>query len=201
MIAATYIQYVRGGGTFGPHRYLFRGDNLLGALRHPYKSPRFAFEHFEYDRLIAFYDELFGRENVTVLPYEELRRDQEVFLSRLEATLDLRLGPGSAGGAPVNRSFGPLALLVGRFLGLFTARSVVDKACLLNIPGFYELRRPVLNTLGRIEPPAPPETILGPALVDHIEARYAASNQRLAQLRDIDFAGLGCPMASARTSP
>jgi hypothetical protein len=200
MIAATYIQYVRGGGTFGPRRYLLPGRYLLGAPRHAYKSPRFEFEHFEYDRLIAFYDELFGRENVIVLPHEELRRDEHTFLSRMKAELGLQLDPAFAGHESVNRSFGRFTILAGRFLGLFTARSVVDKTYLLNIPGLYELRRPILNALARFDPPAAPEKILGRPLIEYIQTRYAASNRRLAQLRDIDLAGLGYPMGPAQES-
>jgi hypothetical protein len=201
MIATTYIQYVRGGGTYGPRRYLFPGHYLLGALRHTYKSPRFAFEHFEYDRLVAFYDELFGRENVTVQPYEELRHDAKAFLSRMEADLGLLVDPGAVGHEPVNRSFGRITVLAGRLLGLFTARSVVDKAYLFNIPGLYELRRPVLNALGKFEGPGAPEKVLGRALIEHIWTRYAASNRRLARLRDIDLSGLGYPMGPAQAPP
>lgn len=194
MIAATYVQYVRGGGTYGPRRYLFPGRYLTGAFRHPYKAPRFAFEHFEYDRLVTFYDALFGRENVTVLPYEELRRDAVAFLARMRRELGLGLDPGAVVYKRANRSFGPLTILAGRLLGLFTARSVIDKAHLFSIPGFYELRRPILNALSRLERPAAPETILGRPLVEHIRACYAPSNRRLARLRDIDLRGLGYPL-------
>lgn len=204
IIAASYVQYVRGGGTYGPRRYLFPGRYLTGAFRHPYKAPRFAFEHFEYDRLIAHYDALFGRENVLVLPYEELRRDPEAFLAHMQGELGLRLEEGPIRHEQANRSFGRVTILAGRLLGLLTARSVVDKAYLLSIPGFYELRRLILNGLSRLDRPAGPEATLGRGIVEHIRTHYAASNRRLATLRDIDLRGLGYPVDAVqepRASP
>jgi hypothetical protein len=131
---------------------------------------------------------------VTVLPYEELRRDPEAFLARMGRELGLVFDQAAVAHERANRSFGPLTILVARLLGLFTARSVIDKAYLLSIPGFYEVRRPILNALSRLERPATPETILGSALVEQIRTHYGASNHRLARLRDIDLQGLGYPL-------
>lgn len=194
MISASYVQYVRGGGTFGPRRYLFPGDYLTGARRHAYKSPRFAFEHFEYDRLVAHYDELFGRDNVLVLPYEALRRDADAFLDRLAEDAGMTLDRGAIRHVAANRSFGRMTIAAGRLLGLFTARSVVDKAYLLSIPGFYELRRMLLKLISRYDVPAAPEKILGQRIVDHVRAHYAASNRRLARMRTLGLRELGYPL-------
>jgi hypothetical protein len=74
MIAACYQQYVRGGGTYPVRRYLWPLDHLRGAAAQPYKIPRFSFDHFDYERLVAHYIELFGRERVHVFAYEEVQR-------------------------------------------------------------------------------------------------------------------------------
>lgn len=200
-IAASYVQYVRGGGTHGPTRYLFPGRRLTGARRHPYKAPAFAFEHFEYDRLIAHYHAVFGAENVLVLPYETLRADADAFLARYAHAVGLQLAPGGVVHRKSNRSFGPATLLTGRLLGLLTDRSVVDKACLLSIPGFYEVRRQVLSLMSRFERSAPPGAILGPRNLAHIEARYADSNARTTALRGLDLSALGYPQASPGYPP
>lgn len=194
MIAASYVQYVRGGGTYGPRRYLFAPHYLTGARRHAYKQPLFAFEHFEYDRLIAHYDALFGAENVVVLPYEALRHDPAAFLDRLADATGIRLRRAAIAHREANRSFGRLTIAIGRLLGLFTARSVVDKAWLISIPGFYELRRLILKLVSRHDAPARPDQVLGRAIVDHILARYAESNRRLARSRGLGLRELGYPM-------
>lgn len=197
MIAASYVQYVRGGGTHGPARYLHAGLRLRGAFRHPYKAPHFAFEHFEYDRLVAYYDTLFGERNVLVMPYEALRIDAGAFLARLNDQTGLIVDFPRIRRIAANRSFGLATLLIGRLSGLFTRRSVVDKTCLISIPGFYELRRLLLNMLSRVDRRASPEAILGRRTVAHIRSRYAASNRRLAQRMEPGLAALGYPMDSA----
>jgi hypothetical protein len=194
VIAASYVQYVRGGGTYGPRRYLFASRYCLGAFRHPYKAPRFAFGHFEYDRLVAYYDSLFGPENVLVLPYEALRYDPQGFLAQFLARTGLRLDAETVDRAPSNRSFGALTVWAGRGLGLFTARSVVDKYYILGIPGFYELRRVILKLLCRIDRRGAGPAILGGRILVHIRSHYAASNRRLARLRPLDLENMGYPM-------
>lgn len=197
MISASYVQYVRGGGTFGPRRYLFASDYFTGARRHAYKLPLFAFEHFEYDRLVAYYDALFGPDNVLVLPYEALRRDADGFLDRFADLAGMLLDRAMISHASANRSFGRLTIATGRLLGLFTARSVVDKAYLISIPGFYELRRLLLKLVSRYDAPAIPEKILGYPIVRHIRAHYAASNRRLARMRTLSLREFGYPLEEA----
>jgi hypothetical protein len=194
-IAASYVQYVRGGGTHGPDRYLFAPQYQIGAKRHRYKAPAFAFEHFEYDRLIGFYDALFGPENVIVRPYEALLADPRAFLDDLAHATGLELETRDIPTKVRNGSFGALTLLAGRLTGLFTSRSVVDKTCLISIPGFYEVRRLLLSGLARLDRASSPTQILGRNLIAEIEKRYEASNRRTATLRDLPLATLGYPIA------
>jgi hypothetical protein len=139
------------------------------------------------------------------LPYEALARDPVAFLDRLEEASGIRLDRRAIGHARANPSFGLATLGLGRLLGLFTARSVVAKQCLISLPGFYELRRHLLNLVARFDRPAGAETILGPAIADRVRRHYAASNQRLAMMRGLDLQALGYPLpadiASARWAP
>lgn len=190
-IAASYVQYVRGGGTYGPTRYLHPARFLTGARRHAYKAPGFAFEHFEYDRLIAHYDALFGAKNVLVLPFETLRADPHAFLAAYAQSVGLDLASGDATRFRPNRSFGRATILAGRLTGLLTARSVTHKDCLISIPGFYDLRRQLLKLMSRFDPGASPAAILGGRNLALIRERYADSNDRTARLRDLNLGALG----------
>ena len=194
MIASTYVQYVRGGGTFGVRRYLFGGRWSLGALQHPYKAPRFDFGHFEYDRLVAYYDTLFGSENVLVLPYEELCRSPEAFLATLACQAELEFEGEPPSRKRSNVSFGRFTIAVARLLGLFTSRSVVNKTVLLSIPGFYEIRRLVLKGLGRFDRAASAKAILGQEHLAGIQRHYVESNSRLLALRGLKLRELGYPV-------
>jgi hypothetical protein len=182
MIAACYMQYVRGGGTHGVHRYLFPQLYLRGAYAQPFKVPRFSFDHFDYDRLIARYDALFGRDRVHVYPFEDLR-DQAAMLARMEAELGLRLDRSRVTFDRPNASWSGSLLPAARFLNHFTARTVEDKDRVLHIPGFYVARSGLLTGLSRAFAHRRGGTLLGPRLERWIEARFTASNERLRRLR------------------
>lgn len=197
MIAATYQQYIRGGGTHSVRRYLFPGRYLHGASADPYKIPRFSFAHFEYDRLIAHYDAIFGRENVLVVPYENFRSDMAGTLAEMQAQLGFEAELGANARKRVNQSYGAALIPFARFLNLFTARTVLDKRTLLNIPYWYTVRRFILeqlNATGLFGKPPRPERLLGKGVCRQIEDYYAASNRRLAELRDLPLAELGYPL-------
>ncbi|MEA3004230.1 MAG: hypothetical protein QOH81_3018 [Sphingomonadales bacterium] len=182
MIAACYMQYVRGGGTHGLHRYLFPSLYLRGAYAQPFKVPRFSFDHFEYDRLVALYDGLFGRENVHLYAYEALR-DQKAALALMEGELELELDCGRIAFDRPNASWSGALLPAARFLNHFTARTVEDKSRILHIPGFYVVRAGALAALSRIYRRRGAASLPGPRLERWIETRFAASNARLRALR------------------
>jgi hypothetical protein len=200
MIAACYTQYVRGGGTHGVHRYLFPRAYLRGAYAQPFKVPRFSFDHFEYDRLVALYDGLFGRENVHVYPYEGLA-DAPAVLARMEADLGLALHHDRLSFDRPNASWSGALLPAARFLNLFTARTVEDKDHAVHIPGFYVARTGLLSALNRILPRRKNRSLPGPRLARWIEARFAASNARLQALRPGLLPDGLYPSAAAEDTP
>lgn len=67
ILPSVYMQYVSRGGTMPPAQF-FEGTNEIGYFG-------FSAEHFEYDRLVAHYQNLFGSKNVYILPQENLRSD------------------------------------------------------------------------------------------------------------------------------
>lgn len=192
MIAAAYAQYLRGGGTHGPHRYLFPQDYLFGAAAEPWKAPRFSFDHFDYDRLAAWYAELFGRDRVHVFLYEALAADQPGFLRRFAADLELELDWDRIGFSGRNASYHRPAAWAARALNRFTARSVVDKRTLLHVPGFYTARRPLLERAARLPGS---KDLLGAGMTAWIEQRYWESNRRLAEMFGLDLAAHRYPLS------
>jgi hypothetical protein len=182
MAAACYLQYVRGGGTHMIRRYLFPSAWLRGAYAQKFKVPRFSFEHLEYDRLVGLYDDLFGRGNVHVYPYESLG-EPRALLRRMEVDLGLRLDPGRLRFDRPNPSWSGRLLPLARFLNHFTARTVEDKRYRLHIPGFYLVRAAALSGLSRIFRDSSPRPLLSAGLEGWIERRFATSNERLRALR------------------
>ncbi len=67
ILPSVYMQYLLRGGTMPPAQF-FAGTNEFGYFG-------FSPQHFEYDRLVALYQELFGTQNVHVLTQESLQHD------------------------------------------------------------------------------------------------------------------------------
>ena len=177
---AAYAQYVSGGGTWGAKRYFNSAAAVRGALTRPWKAPAFEFEHFEFDRLVAHYDALFGRDRVHVYPYEWLRQ-RDALVARMQADLGLEL------------SAQPAQFLL-RGVNLFTRQSVVNKSYLVDLPGGQLLRHAAKAVLSRVPLANRRPAELPHAVRDRIAAQYPASNRRLMELRDLPLGELGYPL-------
>lgn len=189
---ASYAQYVSGGGTWGPDRYFETARHVRGALTRPWKAPFFEFEHFEFDRLVAHYDALFGADRVHVYPYEWLD-DRAGVLARLETDLGLELEADLPEGSRENGSLGRAGLATMRAVNLFTRQSVVNKDRIVDLPGGQLLRHGAKWLVGRFpgcsRPAALPATLQG-----RIATHYPDSNRRLMALRDLPLRELGYPV-------
>jgi hypothetical protein len=75
ILPSVYMQYLQRGGTMKPDQF-FDGATELGFYG-------FRAEHFEYDRLIARYQDLFGADGVHVLTQESLKADMDEAVARL----------------------------------------------------------------------------------------------------------------------
>ena len=191
IVRATYAQYVAGGGTWSLRRYLGGKAGRHGALTRPYKAPVFEWEHFAFDRLVAHYEALFGRDSVHVYPYEWLE-EPEAFLIRLRRDLSLALPLKIATRPRTNRSLGREALFALRFANLFTRQSVINKTTLIDLPGGQFLRHAAKWLVKRL----PARRLRLPDdIAARVEAFYGESNARLAASRNLPLATLGYPLA------
>lgn len=77
ILPSVYMQYLLRGGTMPPARF-FDGTTAPGYFG-------FDAAHFEYHRLVALYQSLFGPENVFVWPQEALKHDMEAAATDLAA--------------------------------------------------------------------------------------------------------------------
>ncbi len=194
MIAATYLQYVRSGGTYAPHRFLWSSDYARVGVVAPRREARFSFDHFDYDRLIAHYVALFGAKSVFVYAYEDLLRDGRAFLERFAKELELEIELPAVSMAKRNASYSLAVSRIARVLNLFTAHGGGDKRHWVHIPYWYEARKRLLETMSgsRLLGARPtPERLLGDGTVRWIRQRYWESNRRLAELSRLDLRELG----------
>lgn len=193
ILRASYAQYVSGGGTWGQARYFASAGRVRGALTRAWKAPVFEFEHFEFDRLIAVYDALFGADRVHVYPYEWLA-DRDGLIARLESDLGLAFSARPPEGRRANRSLGSAAMGVVRFANLFTRQSVVNKSWLIDLPGGQVLRHAAKRAASHIPFANRVPSRLPAAVREKAQQVYATSNARLLTLRDLPLAKLGYPL-------
>jgi hypothetical protein len=74
-VVSNYFQYLSAGGTHNIKKYL--------NTRYDGKRPGFSPNFIDYHPLISGYQELFGSENILVLPYELFKSDSVTFLENI----------------------------------------------------------------------------------------------------------------------
>lgn len=182
-IASAWLQYVKGGGTFGLKRYLFGRDSLSPVAPERDEAPGFRLDHFDYIRLIAHYDALFGPEQVHVFRYEDFRADPRGFASAYAARFGLDVDLPRIDWSRRNPSLSRPLLWLARGMNLFTRRAVADKSWLIHIPGCYGVSRRILraaNASGRFGRPLGTDMLIPPALTDRLRVRFAPGQEALA---------------------
>lgn len=178
ILPSVYMQYVLRGGTMSPRQF-FDGATELAFYG-------FRAEHFEYDRLVARYQTLFGADNVHVLTQESLKADMDGAVRRLadfsgnDAYSGLEQGARKVYAASYPEYAVPVLRRVNHVqTGILNPNPVVS---LGRTPGGLYwflggiLKRPPFSTLLSGHRPV---TRL---VRDRFAGRFTASNRRLAEL-------------------
>lgn len=202
ILAATYSQYVKSGGTHGVKRFLFPDSYFFAGSEYRTQAPRFDLAHFDYPRLIRFYLDLFGKENVEVVLFEKFRAGPVECAMDLANRLGLAFDKARVGEGVRNPGLNRNALRAMRFFNLFTARKTRDKWYLVHVPGLFEIRKKIHRLLNRIfRQKSSSEQLLGTETARWIEARYAQSNRELGELLGIDLGAIGYSVVTPEHAP
>jgi len=185
MIVSCWKQYVQIGGAGSMRSY------IRGAGR--YAVPQFRLEYFEYHRLIAHYQKLFGREKVLVLPVEMLARDRPRFVSRI-ADFAGSAAPALSDTTRENVSLSGFACTLKRRPNWILVRNGVNPAAPIASPW---LNDQILSASRWVDRRAPDPVLQA---WDRWQARYATriagsrfanSNRETERLTGLDLAGYG----------
>ncbi len=136
LAASAYQQYVKNGGTFSMKRYLYSGRG-------------FSFEHLLFDKLVEYYDSLFGQENVHVFVYEEMRKDPAQFLNEFCKKFDFEVDLDKLSLAWVNRGLRKGFVPLIKFFNLFHFKPVGRKNYICHLPGVIRFIQGFLLKLNR----------------------------------------------------
>ena len=179
IIASSYIQYIKGGGTWGINKYLFHKSysNING-------FNLFSFEHFEYNYIIDLYTKLFGSENVKIFLYESFAENPQKFIKDLSDILNFEIDFNKIIYKKDNPAYRKMILLFAKILNRFTKRKMLNKYYIFHVPYLFSFSQIVLKSLNKIAifgPYLTPEKILGKGNLNFIENYYKKSNKILVE--------------------
>lgn len=131
-ILSMYMQYLKAGGTDSLRNYLYR--------TYDGKRPGFSPGHLDYIHLVNHYTELFGEDQVLVLPYELFRESATEFIRILGETLSIDAEiPAQTAGKFHNKHLSDFPRLFMPGLNALAIRSSLNGYSPLRIPGFVRL--------------------------------------------------------------
>lgn len=121
---SVYKQSLHQGHSLTPNRFLSYSRGKRDYVKRPLQTPgiNIRVDLFDWLSLVTHYHKLFGRENVTVIPYELLRDEPGRFLAEIDqwAGRGLARSVANGGGGWRNRGYSLpssyIALVLNRFL-------------------------------------------------------------------------------------
>jgi hypothetical protein len=181
---SCYRQYIMEQGTFPLEIFLGRGNEPMGFM------PILHSDFLEYDRIVGYYQGLYGRENVLVLPMELLRKDPRGYL---QSVLEFCECPGriERPGDAAMVGLSALALEVRRRLNPLFPNSPLTPPPSTKM---HRAQNKLIDAINRLAPrswSAPLERRWKTVVARRYEGMFQDSNRRLAGLTDIDLAALG----------
>lgn len=194
-ILSCYHQYLKVGGACSLDDYVSKGDGI---------RPSFSLAHFRYNGLVGYYQCLFGRENVLVLPYEMLCESPARFTDRLARFARTTVPPDLPFELRHNVSRGRFVATKTRWLNLFACRNSLNGFS----PLAPERTRPVVQAmrrrLDRLVPRALEESCerrQRGRIARLTEGCFGESNRITSDLIGIDLSAFGYAVARAADDP
>lgn len=152
----------------------------------PAIEPLFRLEYLEYHWLISYYQQLFGKENVLVLPYEMIKLDKSGFLQRLSSFTETNI-PDDIGQEVVNRGYSGLTIELKRWTNLFSPnRPTSSWYTKLNNSVFYHINEMIPEKVGKHF-----DQKLEFYIKTRIDNFYQKSNRITAELTGLDLQAYG----------
>jgi len=194
MIVSVYKQYVSAGGEARLESF------LQPATQREWRLPRFDYDHFAYDRLIAYYRGLYGSDDVLVLPYEQLVRDGPAFVRAIARFAGREIPDEVLDQLPFqvrsNSAQTALGIALARPLNRFRRGSDLNPAPLfeskvLTRAGRRVRRADLLGSPLTRRAAEQAEQRLKDAVAAEVGDRYVASNNETVRMTGLDLRALG----------
>jgi len=188
LIRSMYNQHIKAGGVESLRHYFAKPGHA--------RKPSFSLQMYEFDKLISFYRDLFGRDRVLALPMELLAQRPQEFVDRIAAF---------SGHPPVpldpirrrNTRRPHFMRILQRPLNMLFFRNELSPGALFHIRHFnrrFSRLRPLFKRLS----PRLLERLLDDREMDAVNKLvgdyYAASNRRTQEMIGLPLAEFGYPV-------
>ncbi|MBI3672217.1 MAG: sulfotransferase [Rhizobiales bacterium] len=196
MLLSSYIQYLGYGGWYGIDRFLAAPSDL--------RAPTIDLRHWQYDRAIALYQEVFGADRVLVLPFEMFVRDNAAYVAAICRFMNATTPADLPAGRVENVSRPYVSSYCLRWLTCINRSSSANAF----FPQFLSagagklLDRGVKHAVDLLMPQAFERRLkrtLTEKIARRVEGLYAESNRRAALLSRLDLASYGYDCSAAAT--
>lgn len=185
MIDSLYRQYICQGGVMRFKDFL-NADNKWGLYIRSFNPA-----YLKYDRIVSLYLEVFGRENVLVMPHEMLKKSKEDYLKKVQTFLNDSFVELPE--VTVNRSLTNFSTGLLRILNHFTFSSEKPNNLIWNkisTMNFRKLFQVILDPY-LISTFSGRSSYLKESDLLYINQYYSASNKKLSAMLDQDLKSLG----------
>jgi hypothetical protein len=191
LIRSMYSQHITDGGVDSLSHFLHTPEPGLG------RKPSFTLAMYEFDRLIALYQRLFGKDRVLALPVELLARDRQDFADRIARFC----GQRSVEVPEIERANERRPLLMQQLqrpLNMLFYHNELSPGALVHIPRFHKRYARFRWLFDRLSPKSLEQRLnrrVQSQIARHVGSYYAESNRRTQELTGLSLAGLGYPVA------
>lgn len=196
MIRSTYLQYIRGGGTYSLRRFIYPYGRGSVYTKRWYKKPMLTLDHFAYQHLINHYKAVFGPPNVHIFCYEEFAMDVPGFARRFAHLLGLDVPLDQLDYTRRNESLGLFSLALARLLGPFSRWDTPNRLVLLPVIPMWLHKEglKVFNKTPLSGPQINNRRLFGDRLYRDLHDYYVEDNRALAQESGLPLAEYGYPV-------
>ena len=187
LVKSSYGQYLRAGSAATIQRYIGSAGTLM-----PGFGAICQLDYLEYDLLIEYYQNLFGRENVLVLPFELLKKDQQTVAKRIISFAGSKGTFRNLQTSARNVGFKGATFSVRRNLNIFCAP--VDSYGGSRVPLTWRIANKLSSVIDRVIPQSIHKRAgeqLDRLIADGVTDYFRESNQRTSHLIGINLADLG----------
>lgn len=197
-IVASYLQYLRRGGTFKPKRFLFPGRWDKLAQRKPFKKPLFDIDHYDYCHLVGLYQRLFGSDAVHVFPFERLVEDLPGFTVTYARRLGLDVDADALPRQTPNVSFRRNTARLARVINRLGASDVAHRHCsLAMIPKGVRIRAlNLFNETVLAGDKVTPEWLFGEQTARWLGDYFREANTQLERMTGLELARYRYPLVA-----